>query len=130
MRYDVNKKGKDSKKWTVTLIGISGVMFIYIVSSIAVCFVPFAAQYLVSLATSAITFLGSLTLLYNGAQATVEYAAINKNTNISESIQEQKNVEIRIIEDKKNEYAQKYSSDESYASLNWVESQDEGDVWR
>lgn len=66
-------KGRDSKKYRMTVAGLVGVLFLFLVSAGVVFFKPDTASFLLPLAQVAIPSVGGLVAVYSGAQAAVDW---------------------------------------------------------
>lgn len=113
------KKPLQSKKWIISIVGLSCVMLTYFVSLIVAIKNSAIAPHIVSLSNLVITFLGGLVGAYTIGQSFVDWKSSTSIENISRMEHERSdlNADIKIMD----HYADKYKDDESYAPLNYYE---------
>lgn len=97
LKSKLKEKGGESKKWIMSIVGLSCVMFVYLTSVIVMVFSVVAAPSVLSIAMTVITFIGSLVGVYVTGQSLVDW----KHTSAIENI-EKTDKEIKLEEFKLN----------------------------
>lgn len=90
MAYNVNKTGKQSKKYVITIVGIICVMLLSITALILSAISVGSAPSIASIITIAIGGLCGLIATYLTGQSAVEFKSFSKNENTVETINEKK----------------------------------------
>lgn len=90
----VHKKPHASKKWLMAVIGISCVMFTFIITALICLLRPDVVQQLNVLSGQVITFLGALVGAYTTGQSFVDWKVQSNISSISSSSVEHKDIEV------------------------------------
>ena len=85
IREQINKPSAESKKWKMTMIGIKGIVLLYIISNLLVAFQPSEATNFANMMQITMYSFSGIISLFLGAQGAVDFrnsaslAAINTN---------------------------------------------------
>lgn len=110
IREQINKPSAESKKWKMTMIGIKGIVLLYIISNLLVAFQPSEATNFANMMQITMYSFSGIISLFLGAQGAVDFrnsaslAAINTNhkTEVdvkTETIHLSKHIDSKDIDD-------------------------------
>jgi flagellar motor component MotA len=122
----INKRPMESKKWIMSIIGLSCVMFTYISGVIFMMMsTDSKASAFISLANIVVMFIGALVGAYTTGQSFVDWKS---TTTLETALKtETKREDIHITKDIRiiQQYEEKYKDDPSYAPLDYMPVGDE-----
>lgn len=96
--HALSKRGKESKKWVMAMIGIACVMAVFVLATLASMIKPEVANSLTVFSGQVVTFLGALVGAYTTGQSFVDWKVQNTVGQMVSSSQTSKAETIDITE--------------------------------